>query len=208
LEALQARGAAFAAPRAFGTVTEVREKFPTAPRFARLARHCSPRHGQSHLWICAIPADSVHPAKKSALMIEMFKLVDLEDFIGVEGLPADGEPTLKFTSSSCWKSLRPCPKNGTDFRMSRRVTVSAISIFSQTAIPRRFRKADHDCAKSTNFMEAGFSSGDPHVAGGGGWGRGRTISDPSQSARPGALSPDRPRALFEAVAGWRIQQSF
>jgi lysyl-tRNA synthetase class 2 len=121
LEALQAQGAnpfgcAF---ETSGAIAEVREKFAEGTTLRAAGRITAHRDmGKSHFVDLRdstgriqvyIQAKEVGPE-----MIERFKLVDLGDFIGVEGdcfLTKTGEPTLKVHKLDLLgKSLRPLPE--------------------------------------------------------------------------------------------------
>jgi lysyl-tRNA synthetase class 2 len=121
LEALQARGAnPFG--RAYGTsgtIAEVREKFSDGATLRVAGRITAHRDmGKSHFVDLRDSTGRlqiyIHAKEVGAEVIEMFKLVDLGDFIGVEGacfLTKTGEPTLKVhTLEILGKSLRPLPE--------------------------------------------------------------------------------------------------
>jgi lysyl-tRNA synthetase class 2 len=121
LEALQAQGAnPFG--RAFetsGTVAEVREKFTEGVTLRAAGRITAHRDmGKSHFVDLRDSTGRIqvyiHAKEVGAEVIERFKLVDLGDFIGVEGdcfLTKTGEPTLKVHKLELLgKSLRPLPE--------------------------------------------------------------------------------------------------
>jgi lysyl-tRNA synthetase, class II len=121
LEALQARGAnPFG--RAYGTsgtIAEVRDKFSDGATLRVAGRITAHRDmGKSHFVDLRDSTGRlqiyIHAKEVGAEVIEMFKLVDLGDFIGVEGacfLTKTGEPTLKVhTLEILGKSLRPLPE--------------------------------------------------------------------------------------------------
>ena len=121
LEALQARGAnPFG--RAFetsGTIAEVREKFADGATLRAAGRITAHRDmGKSHFVDLRDSTGRmqvyIHAKEVGAEVIELFKLVDLGDFIGVEGtcfLTKTGEPTLKVHKLELLgKSLRPLPE--------------------------------------------------------------------------------------------------
>ena len=121
LEALQARGAnPFG--RAFetsGTIAEVREKFAEGATLRAAGRITAHRDmGKSHFVDLRDSTGRIqvyiHAKEVGAEAIEIFKLVDLGDFIGVEGtcfLTKTGEPTLKVHKLELLgKSLRPLPE--------------------------------------------------------------------------------------------------
>ena len=121
LEALQARGAnPFG--RAFetsGTIAEVREKFTEGATLRAAGRITAHRDmGKSHFVDLRDSTGRmqvyIHAKEVGEEVIELFKLVDLGDFIGVEGtcfLTKTGEPTLKVHKLELLgKSLRPLPE--------------------------------------------------------------------------------------------------
>src|SRR2546423_5074753 len=121
MEALQAQGAnPFG--RAFGTsgtVAEVREKFAEGATLRAAGRITAHRDmGKSH-FVDLLDSTGriqvyIHAKEVGAEVIERFKLVDLGDFLGVEGdcfLTKTGEPTLKVHKLELLgKSLRPLPE--------------------------------------------------------------------------------------------------
>jgi lysyl-tRNA synthetase class 2 len=121
LEALQERGAK-PFGRAFetsGTIAKVREKFVEGETLRAAGRITAHRDmGKSHFVDLRDSTGRIqvyiHAKEVGAEVIELFKLVDLGDFIGVEGacfLTKTGEPTLKVHSLELLgKSLRPLPE--------------------------------------------------------------------------------------------------
>ena len=121
LEALQARGAnpfghAF---QTSGTIAEVREKFAEGETLRAAGRITAHRDmGKSHFVDLRDSTGRIqvyiHAKEVGEEVIELFKLVDLGDFIGVEGtcfLTKTGEPTLKVHKLELLgKSLRPLPE--------------------------------------------------------------------------------------------------
>jgi lysyl-tRNA synthetase, class II len=121
LEALQARGAnPFGrAYETSGTIAEVCEKFSEGATLRAAGRITAHRDmGKSHFVDLRDSTGRIqvyiHAKEVGVDLIEMFKLVDLGDFIGVEGtcfLTKTGEPTLKVqTLEILGKSLRPLPE--------------------------------------------------------------------------------------------------
>lgn len=121
LEALQARGAnPFGhAYETSGTIAEVREKFSEGATLRAAGRITAHRDmGKSHFVDLRDSTGRIqvyiHAKEVGDDAIEMFKLVDLGDFIGVEGtcfLTKTGEPTLKVHQLELLgKSLRPLPE--------------------------------------------------------------------------------------------------
>ena len=121
LEALQASGAnPFG--RAFetsGAIVEVREKFAEGATLRAAGRITAHRDmGKSHFVDLRDSTGRIqvyiHAKEVGAEIIELFKLVDLGDFIGVEGdcfLTKTGEQTLKVHKLELLgKSLRPLPE--------------------------------------------------------------------------------------------------
>lgn len=121
LEALQARGAnPFGrAYETTGTIAEVREKFSEGATLRAAGRITAHRDmGKSHFVDLRDSTGRIqvyiHAKEVGADVIEIFKLVDLGDFIGAEGtcfLTKTGEPTLKVHKFEILgKSLRPLPE--------------------------------------------------------------------------------------------------
>jgi lysyl-tRNA synthetase class 2 len=121
LQALQARGvsgfgAAFATD---GAIAEIRAKFHDGVTLRAAGRMMAHRDmGKSHFVDLRDSTGRIQAyiqAKEvGAELIEVFKLLDLGDFIGVEGvcfLTKTGEPTLKVqTLTVLGKALRPLPE--------------------------------------------------------------------------------------------------
>jgi lysyl-tRNA synthetase, class II len=121
LEALQTRGAnPFGhAYETSGTIAEVREKFSEGATLRAAGRITAHRDmGKSHFVDLRDSTGRIqvyiHAKEVGAEAIDMFKLVDLGDFIGVEGtcfLTKTGEQTLKVHQLEILgKSLRPLPE--------------------------------------------------------------------------------------------------
>jgi lysyl-tRNA synthetase class 2 len=121
LEALQARGTnPFGrAYETSGTIAEVRAKFSEGATLRAAGRITAHRDmGKSHFVDLRDSTGRIqvyiHAKEVGQEVIEMFKLVDLGDFIGVEGtcfLTKTGEPTLKVHQLELLgKSLRPLPE--------------------------------------------------------------------------------------------------
>src|SRR3954465_6324787 len=121
LEALQASGAnpfgqAF---EISGTIAEVREKFAEGTALRAAGRITAHRDmGKSHFVDLRDSTGRIqvyiHAKEVGQEIIDRFKLIDLGDFIGVEGdcfLTKTGEPTLKVHKLEVLsKSLRPLPE--------------------------------------------------------------------------------------------------
>ena len=121
LEALQTSGAnPFGrACETSGTIAEVREKFAEGATLRAAGRITAHRDmGKSHFVDLRDSTGRmqvyIHAKEVGDEVIEIFKLVDLGDFIGVEGtcfLTKTGEPTLKVHKLELLgKSLRPLPE--------------------------------------------------------------------------------------------------
>src|ERR1700704_1911378 len=121
LEALQASGAnPFGrAYETSGTIAEVREKFCEGTMLRAAGRITAHRDmGKSHFVDLRDSTGRIqvyiHAKEVGPEVIELFKLVDLGDFIGVEGdcfLTKTGESTLKVHKLELLgKSLRPLPE--------------------------------------------------------------------------------------------------
>ena len=120
LATLQARGAnPFGhAYETSGTIADVRAKFSEGATLRAAGRITAHRDmGKSHFVDLRDSTGRiqvyVHAKEVGSEMIEIFKLIDLGDFIGVEGtcfLTKTGEPTLKvYGLEVLGKSLRPLP---------------------------------------------------------------------------------------------------
>src|SRR6185436_7921878 len=121
LETLQAGGAnpfghAF---ETSGTIAQVREQFAEGATLRAAGRITAHRDmGKSHFVDLRDSTGRIqvylHAKEVGPEIIETFKLVDLGDFIGVEGdcfLTKTGEPTLKVSSLEVLaKALRPLPE--------------------------------------------------------------------------------------------------
>jgi len=121
LEALQTSGAnPFGrACETSGTIAEVIEKFAEGATLRAAGRITAHRDmGKSHFVDLRDSTGRmqvyIHAKEVGEEMVELFKLVDLGDFIGVEGtcfLTKTGEPTLKVHKLELLgKSLRPLPE--------------------------------------------------------------------------------------------------
>ena len=121
LEALQARGANpfGGAYETSGTIAEVREKFAEGVTLRAAGRITAHRDmGKSHFVDLRDSTGRIqvyiHAKEVGDEVIDLFKLVDLGDFIGVEGscfLTKTGEPTLKVHALELLgKALRPLPE--------------------------------------------------------------------------------------------------
>ena len=144
LAALQARGAnPFGhAYETSGTIAEVREKFSEGATLRAAGRITAHRDmGKSHFVDLRDSTGRIqvyiHAKEVGAEMIEIFKLVDLGDFIGVEGtcfLTKTGEPTVKVHKLELLgKSLRPLPEKWHGLQDVRgRVIVRRLPTFSRT----------------------------------------------------------------------------
>jgi lysyl-tRNA synthetase, class II len=121
LEALQARGANpfGAAFETSGTIAELREKFAEGTTLRAAGRITAHRDmGKSHFVDLRDSTGRIqvyiHAKEVGPEITESFKLVDLGDFIGVEGdcfLTKTGEPTLKVHKLELLaKALRPLPE--------------------------------------------------------------------------------------------------
>src|SRR6202011_6315659 len=121
LQALRARGVepfghAF---ETSGSVAQVREKFKDGEKLRAAGRITAHRDmGKSHFVDVGDASGRIqiyfHEKEIGAEAMEIFKLLDLGDFIGVEGtcfLTKTGEPTLKAHKFDVLsKSLRPLPE--------------------------------------------------------------------------------------------------
>jgi lysyl-tRNA synthetase class 2 len=121
LEKLRARGVApfGAAFETSGTIAQAREKFAEGETLRAAGRITAHRNmGKSHFVDLRDSTGRIqvyiHAKEVGPETIETFELLDIGDFIGVEGecfLTKTGEPTIKVRSLSVLgKSLRPLPE--------------------------------------------------------------------------------------------------
>lgn len=102
-----------------GSIAEVREKFKEGEMLRAAGRITAHRDmGKSHFVDLRDATGRiqvyVHPKETGAELVDLFQLLDLGDFIGVEGecfLTKTGEPTLKVKKFQVLaKALRPLPE--------------------------------------------------------------------------------------------------
>ena len=121
LDALRARGVApfGAAFETAGDIAEVRAKFKEGENLRAAGRITAHRDmGKSHFVDLRDATGRIqiyiHPKEAGADVVDLFQLLDLGDFIGIEGecfLTKTGEPTLKVRKLAVLaKSLRPLPE--------------------------------------------------------------------------------------------------
>ena len=121
LDALRAQGAEpfGTAFEPDGSIAEVREKFTEGETIRAAGRITAHRDmGKSHFLDLRDATGRIqiyiHPKEVGADLIDLFRLLDIGDFIGVEGtcfLTKSGEPTLKVrTFRLLAKALRPLPE--------------------------------------------------------------------------------------------------
>jgi len=166
LEALQARGAnPFGhAYETSGAIAEVREKFSEGATLRAAGRITAHRDmGKSHF---VDVRDStgriqvyIHAKEVGAEAIELFKLVDLGDFIGVEGtcfLTKTGEPTLKVHQLEILgKSLRPLPEKWHGLQdVEARYRQRYLDLLTNEKSRAVFEKRITIVREIRNFMEA------------------------------------------------------
>jgi lysyl-tRNA synthetase class 2 len=166
LEALQARGAnpfghAF---ETSGTIAEVREKFADGVTLRAAGRITAHRDmGKSHFVDLRDSTGRIqvyiHAKEVGEDVIEMFKLVDLGDFIGVEGtcfLTKTGEPTLKVHQlEMLGKSLRPLPEKWHGLQdVEARYRQRYLDLLTNEQSRAVFEKRITMVREIRNFMEA------------------------------------------------------
>ena len=166
LEALQARGAnPFGrAYETSGTIAEVREKFSDGATLRAAGRITAHRDmGKSHFVDLRDSTGRIqvyiHAKEVGAEVIEMFKLIDLGDFIGVEGtcfLTKTGEPTLKVhTLEVLGKSLRPLPEKWHGLQdVEARYRQRYLDLLTNEQSRAVFEKRITIVREIRNFMEA------------------------------------------------------
>ena len=221
LEALQARGAnPFGrAYETSGTIAEVREKFSDGATLRAAGRITAHRDmGKSHFVDLRDSTGRIqvyiHAKEVGAEVIEMFKLVDLGDFIGVEGtcfLTKTGEPTLKVHKLELLgKSLRPLPEKWHGLQdVEARYRQRYLDLLTNEQSRAVFEKRIMIVREIRNFMEArGFLEVEtPMLQAVAGGAAAEPFRTHHKALGSGALSPDRAGALSQAPAGRRLQQS-
>ena len=218
LEALRAKGiepfgAGF---EVNGSIAEVRQRFKEGETLRAAGRITAHRDmGKSHFLNLRDATDRIqiylHAKEVSPELIDLFRLLDIGDLIGVEGtcfLTKSGEPTLKVrTFQLLAKALRPLPEKWHGLQdiearyrqryldlianeHSRDVFEKRIAIVRET---RRFFEERGFLEVETPILQtiAGGAAAEP-------------FKHPSQSARPRSLPAHCAGALFEAVAGGRL----
>ena len=166
LEALQARGVnPFGrAYETSGTIVEVRKKFADGSTLRAAGRITAHRDmGKSHFVDLRDSTGRIqvyiHAKEVGAEVIEMFKLVDLGDFIGVEGtcfLTKTGEPTLKVHKLELLgKSLRPLPEKWHGLQdVEARYRQRYLDLLTNEQSRAVFEKRITIVREVRNFMEA------------------------------------------------------
>ena len=166
LEALQARGAnpfghAF---ETSGTIAQVRDKFSDGAPLRAAGRITAHRDmGKSHFVDLRDSTGRIqvyiHAKEVGTELIEMFKLLDLGDFIGVEGtcfLTKTGEPTLRVhTLEVLGKSLRPLPEKWHGLQdVEARYRQRYLDLLTNEQSRAVFEKRITIVREIRNFMEA------------------------------------------------------
>jgi len=166
LGTLQARGAnPFGqAYETSGTIAQVREKFSEGTVFCVAGRITAHRDmGKSHFVDLRDSTGRIqvyiHAKEVGAEVIEMFKLVDLGDFLGVEGtcfLTKTGEPTLKVHKLEILgKSLRPLPEKWHGLQdVEARYRQRYLDLITNEQSREVFQKRITIVREIRNFMEA------------------------------------------------------
>ena len=166
LEALQARGAnPFGrAYETSGTISEVCAKFSDGATLRAAGRITAHRDmGKSHFVDLRDSTGRIqvyiHAKEVGAETIELFKLIDLGDFIGVEGtcfLTKTGEPTLKVhTLEILGKSLRPLPEKWHGLQdVEARYRQRYLDLLTNEQSRAVFEKRITIVREIRNFMEA------------------------------------------------------
>ena len=147
-----------------GTIAEVREKFSEGATLRAAGRITAHRDmGKSHFVDLRDSTGRIqvyiHAKEVGAGVIEMFKLVDLGDFIGVEGtcfLTKTGEPTLKVhTLEILGKSLRPLPEKWHGLQdVEARYRQRYLDLLTNEQSRAVFEKRIAIVREIRNFMEA------------------------------------------------------
>jgi lysyl-tRNA synthetase, class II len=147
-----------------GTIAEVREKFSEGGTLRAAGRITAHRDmGKSHFVDLRDSTGRIqvyiHAKEVGSEMIEMFKLIDLGDFIGVEGtcfLTKTGEPTLKVrTLEVLGKSLRPLPEKWHGLQdVEARYRQRYLDLLTNEQSRTVFEKRITIVREIRNFMEA------------------------------------------------------
>jgi lysyl-tRNA synthetase class 2 len=215
LDTLQARGAnPFGhAYETSGTIAEVREKFAEGTPLRAAGRITAHRDmGKSHFVDLRDSTGRmqvyIHAKEVGAEVIEFFKLVDLGDFIGVEGtcfLTKTGEPTLKVHKLELLgKALRPLPEKWHGLQdVEARYRQRYLDLITNEQSRAVFEKRIVIMREIRRFMESrGFLEVETPmlqaVAGG-------AAAEPFRT-RARTLSSDCAGALSQAFARRRFQQ--
>ncbi len=166
LDALRASGAnPFGrAYETSGAIAELREKFSEGVTLRAAGRITAHRDmGKSHFVDLRDSTGRIqvyiHAKEVGADVIEMFKLVDLGDFIGVEGtcfLTKTGEPTLKVSKlEMLGKSLRPLPEKWHGLQdVETRYRQRYLDLLTNEQSRAVFEKRITIMREIRNFMEA------------------------------------------------------
>ncbi len=166
LKALQASGAnPFGhAYETSGTIAEVREKFSDGVALRAAGRITAHRDmGKSHFVDLRDSTGRIqvyiHAREVGPEVMELFKLVDLGDFIGVEGtcfLTKTGEPTLKVHQLEILsKSLRPLPEKWHGLQdVEARYRQRYLDLLTNERSRAVFEKRITIVREIRNFMEA------------------------------------------------------
>jgi lysyl-tRNA synthetase, class II len=166
LEALQARGAnPFGrAYETSGTIAEVCAKFSDGAPLRAAGRITAHRDmGKSHFVDLRDSTGRIqvyiHAKEVGAETIELFKLIDLGDFIGVEGtcfLTKTGEPTLKVHALEVLgKSLRPLPEKWHGLQdVETRYRQRYLDLLTNEQSRAVFEKRITIVRETRNFLEA------------------------------------------------------
>src|SRR5438477_7435200 len=147
-----------------GTIAEVREKFAEAATLRAAGRITAHRDmGKSHFVDLRDSTGRIqiyiHAKEVGAEAIELFKLIDLGDFIGVEGscfLTKTGEPTLKVHALEILgKALRPLPEKWHGLQdVEARYRQRYLDLLTNEQSRTVFEKRITIVREIRNFMEA------------------------------------------------------
>ena len=206
---------------ASGSIAEIRARFAegnTERAAGRLTAHRD--MGKSHFLDLNdgtgriqlfVSAKELAPSR-----LEIFKLLDLADFIGVEGecfVTKTGEPSLRVKNRSpC--SRRPsarCRARGTASPMSSSATASGISTCSRTRARATFSSSGSAIVREIrDFLQArGFLEVEtPMMQSGRRRRGGAAVQDAPQRAEHRPLPAHRAGALSEAAARRRVHKNF
>jgi len=201
-----------------GTVAEIRTRFAEGNHERAAGRLTAHRDmGRSHFLDLNDGTGRIQlfvsMKELSPEQAALFKLIDLADFIGVEGdcfVTKTGEPSLRVKSFTLLsKALRPLPSSwyglaDVEQRYRQRYVDLLVNPGSREVFLQRIQivRGIREFLQERGFLEVETPMMQA-IAGGA-----AAIQDASQCAEHRPLSPDRAGALLEAAAGGRLHEDF